>query len=847
MNFSKIKNHLIVVVVGILMICVYYKPIFDGKVLQQSDVIQARAMQHEILDYKAKTGHHAMWLNNLFSGMPAYMVSPDYSTSFVPYLLSPIETFFKGPMSYTLYYFLGFYMLLIVLGFNPWLSGIGAIMFTFSSYNIIIMEAGHTTKARCIAFMPFIMSGLIMLFQRKYIWGAIVSGLFLTFSIRSNHPQIVYYMFMMIALYFVYQLVEAIRTKELKHYFIATSIFAASVLLAIASNYSQLLVTYEYAKDTMRGGSELASGNTTSNKSIKGLDKDYAFSWSYGKMESITLLIPNAFGGSTGGTLDESSKVYSALTEAGVPESNAADYAKQIPTYWGPKPFTSGPVYLGAIVCFLFLLGIFLVKDNWRWWIYSTTILALMLAWGKNFSTFNYFFFDHVPFYNKFRTVEMILVLCQFTFPFLAMMTLKKILDGEIKKEELISKLKISTIIIGAILLLFAVLPSLFLDFNGNGDESLKNELLNAFGRGGNEAAAKPIVQKILAALKLDREHMAMMDAWRSLIFVLLVAGVLWAYAMEKLKANVVMIIVGLAVLVDLWGVDKRFLNDDKFMDADNMENNYTESAADVQILQDKSVSYRIFDVATNPFNDAIPSYHHKNIGGYNPAKLSRYQDLIDSCIGRNNMSVINMLNTKYFIVKGQNGQEGVQQNPQAMGNAWMVDTLKLVNSPREEIMALKNFNPQTTAILDASKFKNATAKTVFEKDSTAKITLTANKNNLDELEYNYHSAKDQLTVFSEVYYADDKGKGWQAYLDGKPVEHFRVNYILRAMVVPAGNHTIVFKFEPKDFINGQRISFMGSILLSCLILFGLVMWWMQQRKIVANTTVQADTTKSKK
>ncbi len=834
MNQKFVKN-LLPLFIGVVLVCIYFMPAFQGKVLQQNDAIQATAMQHEATEHREKTGESALWINNLFSGMPAFMVGVEYKNPIIGHLLVPFEATFKSPSSFAVYYFLGFYLLLIVMGCSPWLSAIGALLFTLSSNNIIILEAGHNTKARCIGFMPFIVAGVMLLFQRKYWLGAMLCAMFLFFQIKSNHPQITFYMFLMLGLYFTYQFIETYFNKQWKTFIIASSTFAIAIGLSVAANFAQLWVIYEYSKDTMRGGSELVAGNSTSTKNSKGLDKNYAFMWSYGKMESMTFLVPDIYGGASGGRLNDDSKVFKELVNAGVPESNASDFARSIPTYWGPKTFhgasTSGPVYLGAIVCFLFLLGIFLVQDRMRWWLFATALMSLIMAWGSNFSSINYFLFDHLPMYSKFRTPEMILVLCQFTFVVFAMMTLKKIVDGEVSKEELFKKLKITSIIMGAVLLMFALMPSIFLNFISGEDDGLKSQLIDSFGRGSGGAsdAVKSVVDKILIALKGDREHMAQMDAFRSILFVIIAAGALWAFAKNKLNKNVVMIIIGLASIIDLWSLDFRYLNYDKYRDAADSETNFQPTAADEQILKDPALSYRVY-YSPNPYNEATPSYFHKNIGGYNPAKLARYQDLIDSCLGKGNMQVFNMLNTKYFIGKGQNGQEMPQLNPSAMGNAWMVDTVQWVNSPREEIMALKSFNAHTTAIIDASKFKNSVSKNFFEKDSSAKISLT--KNDMDVLEYSYNATKEQLVVFSEVFYADTKGKGWQAYLDDKPVEHFRVNYILRGIVVPAGNHKIVFKFEPKAFLQGQTISFIGSIALLLLTLAAIGMWWNEQRKL---------------
>jgi hypothetical protein len=812
---QKFVQHLLALLAAIVIYSVYFMPAYEGKVLQSSDNIQAQAMQHERIAHQEATGKEALWTNNLFSGMPTFMMGIYYNNPGIIYLTMPIEKLFKSPVSFGIYYFIGFYFLLIVLGFSPWIAAMGAMIFSLGTYNFVIIEAGHYTKARCIGLMPFILGGLIMMFNKKYLVGAAITAFFVYFQIRSNHPQITYYMMLMIGFYFLYQLYNSFKTKEIKNFAIVTALFIGSVGLGVAANYTQLWVTYEYTKDTMRGGSELASTTTANNngKNKSGLDKNYAFMWSYGKMESFTLLIPDLYGGSSGGKLDEKSKVYETLTIQGVSSDQAIGFANQMPTYWGPKvqesssATTSGPVYIGSIICFLFLLGIFIIKEQYRWWIFGASILALFMSWGKFLGGFNNLLFDYLPMYNKFRTVEMSLVLLEVTIPLFAFLAIKKIYDEKISKDELLKALKISSIIMGAILLIFALMPSLVLNFDGGKmDEYLRSNLMNN---------GKDFADRILSALKSDRESMAKADAWRSLLFIAIAAGSIWAYATNKIKANIMVIIICAASIVDLWSLDKRYLNNDNFKE-DTGEANYVESAADQQVLHDKTLSFRIFNY-NNPFNDAIPSYHHKNIGGYNPAKLARYQDVIDSCISKNNMNVINMLNTKYFMGKAQNGQEVAQLNPMAMGNAWFVDTIITANSPREEIVALNKINTRTTAVLDISKFKNAIPNNILEKDSTAKIQLT--KNDLDALEYTVNASKPQVAVFSEVYYADEKGKGWQAYLDGNAVPHFRVNYILRAMNIPAGNHKIEFKFEPKQFFEGQKISMIGSILLMILIL----------------------------
>ncbi|MEY2898575.1 MAG: hypothetical protein RL138_628 [Bacteroidota bacterium] len=811
--------HLIFIVIGIVLSVIYLSPVLEGKLLVQSDSIQSKAMQAEVLQAKESKGYYSLWTNTSFSGMPTFTMGVDYKNPVIGSLLTPFEQFFKSPLCYLIYYFVGFYILMIALRVDPWLAFLGAIMFTFSSYNFIILEAGHNTKARNIGLMPLVLAGVIFLFQKRYWVGAILVSLFMFHEIKSNHPQITYYLLIILGCYFVYQLVETIRSKEWLHFSKAVGIFTLATMLAVMANFAQLWVVYEYTKDTMRGGSELAVTGIDNGKNKKGLDKDYAFQWSYGKMESFTFLIPNAFGGSSSAEFNEDSKIYEFLSDKNIPAEASEQISRQLGGYWGPKPFTSGPVYLGVLVCFLFVLGIVVLKDAWRWWLVAASLIGLLLAWGKNLMWFNSLAFDIVPFYNKFRTVEMALVILQMTFPLMAVLTLQRILDAKMDRAALLKKFYYVAGGFAAVILIFAVMPSSVLDFKGLQDEQIKEMYAK---QGGAELA-----RDLMSAVKAERARLVSADAWTAFLILILGAGLLFAYLRNKISAQIVLVAFTLITLVDLWRVDKRYLNDDKFTEATSIEDNYAPSEIDRQIMADNSVSYRVFNVATDPFNDAIPSYFHKNVGGYNPAKLARYQDLIDSCIRKNNQNVLNMLNTKYIIfAPQQNAKPMVQMNPQALGNAWFIDTLQKVNSPREEIMSLNksNWNPARIAFVDASKFAEDLSQLTFKKDTLAKVALL--RNGLDTLQYAYTSAQPGFLVMSEVFYADKKGKGWQAYLDGNPVSHIRVNYVLRGMNVPAGNHKIEFRFEPKPFLRGQNYAMIGSYLILLIIaLSGFMIW----------------------
>ncbi|MDP4266834.1 MAG: YfhO family protein, partial [Bacteroidota bacterium] len=804
-NFNKIYPHLIAILIFIILSAIYFSPIvMEGKQMRQMDVTHSSLAAKELKDYAQRTGKDALWTNSMFSGMPAYQIKG------APYfnVFSKIASVFRLGLPLTtigiiFVCMLGFYILLLTLGFDIWLSIIGAIAFAFSSYNFIIIEAGHVNKAYAIAYMAPVLAGIILTYRGKYLLGGVLTLIMVGIESYYNHPQMSYYLFMIIAVLVIVKFIFAIKEKTLKNYIIASLILVLATAFSIAPSAATLLPTFEYSKYTIRGKNELSTPKE--QKKSSGLDIDYALAWSYGKAETFTLLIPNFNGGSSTGELSENSEMYKALENNGVPNAKMA--IKQMPTYWGDMPFTSGAVYFGAIVCFLFILGLFVVKGSEKWWLLIATILSITLAWGKNLEWFTDIFFYNVPMYNKFRAVSSMLVSAGLTVPALAMLAVKNIMDNKTDQKKLTKYILYSLGIVGGISLIFALVPDMFFNFVSPEDAKLR---------------AEKYPEWFFNALYADRASLLKSDAFRSFIFILLSAGLLWAYVNKKLKKNLLISGLGVLILIDLWAVDKRYVNEDSFESASlNKEEIIQPTAANLQILKDNDPDFRVYNLTSNPFTEVNTSYFHKSIGGYHGAKLRRYQDLIDRYISKNNMNVMNMLNTKYFIVPSQNQQDPnpiAQLNPGALGNAWFVNNYKIVNNPDEELGALKDFNPAKTAIVDKSFSSFVSNIKNTETDTTNNGSVKLLEYEPDKLIYESRSDKEKLAVFSEIYYP----KGWNSFIDGKPVSHFRVNYVLRAMVVPAGDHKIEFRFEPQVFYTGKKISTVSSIVVILLIISAL-------------------------
>jgi hypothetical protein len=805
LRFKQFVPHLAVVLIFLVVIITYFSPLLEGKRLRQSDITHWKGMSKEITDFRAKTGEEALWTNSMFGGMPAYQISVEYKGNLIRYIDDIFKFGLPHPANLVFIYFIGFFILLMVMKVDPWLALAGALAFTFSSYLFIILEAGHNSKAHAIGYMAPVLAGILLTYRGKYLAGALLTALFLALELQANHLQITYYLALMVVLLGIFELITAIRTKQIPAFAKSTGLLFVAALLALSVNITNIWATWEYGKETIRGKSEL-----TSNAEIRtsGLDKDYATQWSYGVGETFSLLIPNAKGGATG-SLGNNEKAMEKVDNI---------YAQSVAgqnQYWGDQPFTSGPVYIGAIMMFLFLLGMFILKGNLKWWVLSVTILSILLSWGKNFMPLTDFFLHYVPGYNKFRAVSMILVIAELAIPLLGILTLKEIVE---KPEILRSKQKYFFTafgLTGGLALILYLMPQVFFNFMSTMEVRAIAEQRQSL-----EAAQLNQFDALIYNMELARVAIFKADAIRSFLFIAIAAALLWLYSRSKL--NKWMIVAGMVVLVsaDMIPVAHRYLNNDNFVKKSIVNNPYQPTNADLIIMKDVDPNFRVFNMTVSTFQDASTSYFHKSIGGYHGAKLRRYQELIDHHISKRNPQVLNMLNTKYIIGMGENRAPEVQINMDALGNAWFVNEAKMVSNADEEIDALTAFFPENTAVVD-KRFASDLEGITFKPDSTASIELTEYQPN--KLTYAFESQVDQLTVFSEIYY----DKGWNAYLDGKKVPHFRADYVLRAMVVPAGKHEIEFRFEPKVFAVGEKVSFASSLLLILMIvgLAGTRLW----------------------
>lgn len=771
-------------------------PLLEGKRIMQSDVANFEGMAKEIKDYKKETGKVTLWTNSMFSGMPAYLILLPTSNN-MKYLHRILNLNHKKPANYLFIYMIGFFIALILFGVNPWLSIVGAIAYAFSSYFFIIVEAGHLTKAIALGYMPPIIAGLYNALNKNAIIGSLVVSIFLSLQLLVNHLQITYYTLLIILIYIIFHIVYVIRKAEYKKFIKSALYLIAGVILAIGSCFTSLYLTYDYGKDSMRGKSELT--HDKENKTT-GLDKDYATAWSYGIDETLTLLIPNFKGGASGGPLTKNSATYKLFEKSQGP-GYAKQVIKQMPLYWGAQPFTSGPVYVGAIILFFFVLGLFLIKGRFKWWIVTASLVSVMLAWGHNFMFLTDLFLDYFPGYNKFRTVSMILVIAEFTIPLLAIFTIQKVLFEEFDRKTLLKYVKYSFYIVGGISLFFALFPAMFFNFSADTDQRYISQGAQVF----------------IDALREDRKDILKADSYRSFAFIIISGIILLGFIYKKINRNTTILLFGLIILFDMWPVNKRYLNNDNFTSKRKAETPFTPTPADKLIMKDTDLHYRVLNLSVNTFNDAHTSYFHKSIGGYHGAKMKRYQELIDFHISKQNMDVINMLNTKYFIVPGKNNQPEVQLNLNALGNAWFVDKYRIVENADEEILALGNFNSATEAIVD-KRFENYIKDLEVVNGTNDSIKLFEYSPN--ELKYQFNSKQDQLTVFSEIYY----NKGWDSYIDGELTPHFRANYVLRAMVIPAGKHLVEFKFQPKAYSYGNVITFISSLVL-LLVFIGFVIY----------------------
>jgi hypothetical protein len=804
--FKRNGIHLAIIGIFVIVCFVYFSPAIQGKILYQNDVKLAQEMQKEIMDFKAKDGKGPLWTNSMFGGMPSYQIWVQYPNNVTTYVISFFKTVFPNPIDTVLLYLLGAYFLFCVLRMNPWLAAAGAIAFAFSSYNLQIIEAGHSNKAIAIAFFAPILAGIIMTFRRQYVAGAAITALFLAIEIRTNHIQMTYYLFLALLILVGIELYHAIKAKTTGDFIRSFTYLAAAALLAIAVNAGALWTSYEYAKESTRGKSNLTTDKSEPNS---GLDRDYAYAWSQGIGESLTFLVPNAYGGASGvAELGSDSEVAKALTSKGIPAEQVVPAMQQLyqmglSTYWGDKQFTSGPWYFGAIICFLFVLGLFIVKNRIKWWILSATLLCLLLSFGRHMPFLSDLFFNYFPLYNKFRAVESILVIASLLIPVLAILAVKEVAFHTEDPKKLTRHLLYSLYITGGLLLILLVLPTILLDFKSGNHSQFIEQLMQITN------GDRTFADSIANALVQDRISLARADALRSLIFVLIGAGLIWALINKKLNPQIIFILLAAVILGDMWNIDRRYLNNDKFIEKNVMAQQFKARDVDQLIMRDPAY-FRVFDLSMgSPFLNASTSYFHKSLGGYHAAKLKRYQEVLDKQFnGSINEDVLDMLNTKYIITSDETGQkQTVQNRDSAAGNAWFVPSVTYVKNADEEMAAINSFDPRKVMIV-AEEFKPMIDLRRIGYDTNSFIRLTSYHPDL--LTYEYSSGKDALAVFSEIYYK----QGWNAYVDGKHVPYFRANYLLRAAQLPGGNHKLEFKFEPTSYYTGEVISLIASILL---------------------------------
>lgn len=834
MNIKKILPYLVAIAIFAIINIVQFSPIFSGKALEQGDIVRFRGMSQEVTDFRNTEHQEALWTNSMFGGMPAYQVSTVYPGNWLGNIDKAFHAFLPHPNGYVFLYFLGFFILLLCLEINPWLAIIGALAYGFSSYFFIIIEAGHNSKANAIGYLAPLLGGIILLLRGKHWLGFAVSTLFLALELNAGHPQISYYGFMLFGLVFIGYFVVAFKQKAIKPFFISTAIFVAACIVGFLPNTGSLYATYEYGNYTTRGKTELTmNANLKSNEGniTSGLDKDYATQWSYGVGETFTFLIPNFKGGASaaiGGVDKDALKSVDPQMREQVAQSSA---------YFGEQPFTSGPVYIGAIVILLCVLGLFIIDHPLKWPLIIGTIMSVMLAWGKNFMGLTSFFMDYFPGYNKFRAVSMILIVAELTIPLLAILALDKFIKSAAKNEtftlpflktqiDLKKVLIISVALVGGFCLISAFMPTLTNSFIPAGEET---QIVNQFRQSGApDAQIAQFMPDFLSNIEKARESIFKSDARRSLTFVGLAAIFLFLYLTKKLKLELFFLSLGVFILADLWPVASRYLNDKNFVPKTQYDAPPVKSQADEQILQDKSLDYRVLNLSTSTFNDAATSYYHKSIGGYHGAKLKKYQEIIDFHLDKEinafydglntavqndslmqvhtaKLGVLNMLNTKYVIVPAKD-QSFAIPNPQANGNAWFVKNIKTVANADSEIVALYGLNTKRDAVIQQKNKEITPVASSYNTDG--KITLQSYKPNY--LVYETDSKDKGFAVFSEIYYP----KGWDAYIDGRLTPHTCVNYVLRGMEIPSGKHKVEFKFEPKAYKTGNTIAMIGSILV---------------------------------
>ncbi len=824
-NWKSIVPHAIAVLTFLVLTLVYFSPVLEGKDIKQDDAIGSMGWGKDARDYHEESGEYSYWSNAMFSGMPCnYTYPPQPDNIFRPFGRVMTLGIFGASQRHIgciFLTFIGCYIMFLAFGCKPWLSIAGSIVYTLGSYNFIIIDAGHMNKSLVIATMAPVIGGIILCYRRKLLSGALVALIFAGLNLYWSHQQVTYYLLLTAIIIAVTYFVYACREKWLKDYWKATGVLAVVAIMAAAPAVGILLPTNDYAKSSMRGGSEL---DVKDGEKASGLDTEYAFAWSYGKAESLTLLVPNLYGSASNSNVGTDSELYKAYRNIMIDgyadmvleqnpgasrrdavryitgnreimreiNGDAANFVRYAPTYWGEQPGTSGPVYAGAIVCFLFVLGLIIVRGPEKWWLLGATIFSLILAWGSNMPGINNFLFEYMPLYNKFRAPSMALVVTTLTMSTLAILAVKRFLEDAKSDIKLSKALYIALGITGGLTLLFAAVPDVFFDFTSTADARFAQ------------------IPGLLDAMILQRRSMLVSDAWRSFAFIAATAALMWAYTRYNLKQTLFIAVLGVLFLVDMWPVCKRFVNDDKFMPKKETTA-IRDTAADKEVrrLAGNDPHYRVFNLTDHngPFNEAFTSYKHKSIGGYSPAKLARYQDIIERYLSKFNMNVISMLNTRFFITP-----DGVQENYDAFGNCWFVDNIEWVNNAKEEIAAIENVD-KNTAYIDKAWLKNIDSPEQYNNASPGIITMTEYRNP-GNIIYKSNSTAPKMAVFSEVYY-----KTWKAYIDGKEVTPIRANYVLRALPIPAGEHTIEFKCVDELMIKSHNWSTYMTIVVGIAML----------------------------
>ena len=827
-SWSKWFPHIAAIIVFALVGIAYFFPAIKGMVLNQSDITQYLGSAHEMQLFRAKSHTEPLWTNSMFGGMPAYPISVNYPSNLIQYLFIALLKWIPFPCSIFFLYCIGFYILLCVLDVNPWVGIVGSLAYGFSSYFFIILAVGHNSKANAIAFMAPVLAGVILGFKGKRLQGAILTAIALALELYSDHPQITYYLLIMVVIYGALEFFKALKDKLLPTYFKTVAFLGIAAVVAVGTDITNLWLTYDYGKVSTRGKSELTLNGE--NKTA-GLTVSYATQWSYGVPETFSMLIPNYQGGGDKALGDDKSAMQDIDPQY---RDNVANFDQ----YWGDQPGTSGPVYVGAIICFFAFLGLFVIKGPIKWFVFLSTLLSVMLSWGGNFPSLTDLFFQYFPAYNKFRSVSMILVIAELAIPLLAVLAMDKIFKSKKLLEEkipvLFGKKEMSgkniflgsLIIVGGFTVLSFITPTTFTSMEKTDEVNQKlQQIQEEAGQQLPPAQLKryrETIEQIMPYVVQARKKIFTADAARSSIFIIMAALLTWCYMKKIIDWKWFTAVMGIFILADMFPLDKRYLNDNNFKTKRPTSEDFQPTGADEEILKDTTLDYRVINTTTEWYQDGTTSYYHESIGGYSGAKMKRYDELISYQINRElrgiyqalngqpaYLSVLNMLNTKYAIVEVKGGEKVAAPVPGALGNAWFVDNYKKVDDADSEMVALSNFTPATTAIVD-KRFSSYLDKINSGQahDSTAAIKMISYEPN--DLHYTSHSQSERLAVFSEIYYKD----GWTAYIDGQPSDYIRVDYVLRAMLIPAGNHTIEFKFHPSHYYIGEKISLASSLLL---------------------------------